>query len=336
MSETDSVVALRPRSAGLQRNVRDERIAALDDAAEQLLRASRPPNTRRAFEGDWLLWEQFCAQGGFNPETVSPGLFVAFATWLAAPVEGRPPKAPASIERHLAGVLDGLRRRRLDTPRGVTSGARKVVDRYRRELVRAGESTGRGPAKALTIPEMRRISQALPDNLTGVRNRAVILLGFALAARRSEIAALDVGDIEVTPKGLRVRVRDSKTGARTAIVRPGTNEHSCPVAAWEAWRNASGVSGGRAFRRVYRDEVQPEGLTGHWIGRIVTRSGAAVDIAITGHSLRSGLATEARRAGHDAKTIAGQGGWKPNSAVLYGYMQTVDEWAESATEGLGL
>lgn len=332
----DSTTAVRPPPGDLQRADEAGRIAALDDAAERLLRASRPPNTRRAFEGDWQLWERFCAQSGFEPETVSPGLFVAFVTWLARPAEDRPTRAPASIERHLAGVLDGLRRRRHDTPRGVTSSARKVIDRYRRELVRAGASTGRGPAKALTIPELRRISQALPDTLAGMRDRSILTLGFSIAARRSELAALDVADIETDPRGLRVRVRDSKTGARTAIVRPGSNAHTCPVTAWKAWRAAAGISSGRAYRRIRRDEVQPEGLTGHWIGRLVTRAGAATDTVITGHSLRSGLATEARRAGHDAKTIAAQGGWLPNSTVLFGYMQTVDEWAESATEGLGL
>ncbi|MGH9093807.1 MAG: tyrosine-type recombinase/integrase, partial [Acidimicrobiales bacterium] len=315
----------------------DARLAALDEAAERILLASRPANTARAFEGDWQLWERFCAEQGFEPATVSAGLFIAFVTWLANPTEGSAARAPASIERHLAGVLDGLRRRKCDTPRGITSGARKVIDRYRRQLVRDGHPTGRGPATALTIPNMRRLSQALPDTIVGVRDRAIVLLGFAIAGRRSEVAALHVSDITRHPQGVRVAVRDSKTGQRAAVVRPGSNTYTCPVTAWEAWTTAAGIADGPAFRRIDRfGKVQTGGLSGHSIGRIVTRAGESVDLAITGHSLRSGLATEARRAGHDAKTIANQGGWLPNSTVLYGYMQTVDEWAESATEGLGL
>lgn len=57
---------------------------------------------------------------------------------------------------------------------------------------------------------------------------------------------------------------------------------------------------------------------------------------MTGHSLRAGLATEARRAGHDPRSIAAQGGWSPTSDVLYGYMRTVDQWQDNALDNIGL
>lgn len=327
-----------PASAMDPLRVVDERLAELDAAAERILAAARPVNTEQAFAGDWRHWEIFCRNEGVPPTSISAGLLVAFATWLAHPVpDGRAAQSPATISRRLAGVLDGWHRRKLHVPHGITSDARKVVAAHHRHLVRSGESTGRGQATALTIPNLRRISEALPDSLMGIRDRSIITLGFAVAGRRSEIAALAVDDVQEHPQGLRVRIRDSKSGERTVAVRPGTGALTCPVGSWRAWLDRSGIVSGPAFRRTDRwGNLAASGLTGEHIGGIVARSGRAVGLKLTGHSLRSGLATEARRAGHDVKTIAKQGGWRPNSPVLYGYMQIVDEWADNATEGLGL
>lgn len=325
-------------SRSLIRADSEQRIAAFDEDAARILAATRPPNTDRAFAGDWRHWETFCANEGVPPTSVSSGLLVAFATWLAHPIpDGRPAQSPASIERRLAGVLDGWKRRKLTIPHGVTGDARKVVAAYRRDLVRNGESTGRGKATALTIQNLRRLSEALPDTLIGIRDRSIITLGFAIAGRRSEIAALAVPDIEQHPKGFRVRIRDSKSGERTVAVRPGTSDLTCPVASWQAWLRAAGHTSGPAFRRMDKwGNLSPASVTGHQIGDVVAKAGRAVGLTLTGHSLRSGLATEARRAGHDVTTIAKQGGWRPNSPILYGYMQIVDEWSDNATEGLGL
>lgn len=315
------------------------RLAALDTAAEKILDATTPENTRAAFDQDWQHWVAFCEMEDVPPTSVSPGLLIAFATWLAHPGLERPAQAPATITRRLAGVLDGWRHRKVDVPHGVTSGARRVVRAYAKDLAQQGVLVGRGGAPALSIRDLRRISDALPDTLAGIRDRAVLTVGFSAAARRSEIAALDVADLTLHDNGMKVRIRDSKTGRRHPAVRMGTHNRTCPVRCWAEWLRVSGIGPGPAFRAVNRhgslQAVQGR-LTPATIGHIVARAGLLVGIKLTGHSLRAGLATEARRSGHDAKTIAKQGGWAPNSAVLYGYMQIVDEWADNATEGLGL
>lgn len=325
-------------SQSLIRADSEQRLAAFDEAAARILAATRPANTDLAFAGDWRHWETFCANEGIRPTSVSSGLLVAFVTWLAHPIpDGRPAQSPATIERRLAGVLDGWKQRNIPAPHGITGDARKVVAAYRRDLVRNGESTGRGKAAALTIQNLRRLSEALPDSLIGIRDRSIITLGFAIAGRRSEIATLAVTDIEQHPKGFRVRIRDSKSGERTVVVRPGTSDLTCPVASWQAWLRAAGHATGPAFRGMDKwGNVRSSSLTGPQVGAVVAKAGRGVGLKLTGHSLRSGLATEARRAGHDVITIAKQGGWRPNSPVLYGYMQVVDEWSDNATEGLGL
>jgi len=99
------------------------------------------------------------------------------------------------------------------------------------------------------------------------------------------------------------------------------------------------ITTGPAFRRIDRHgRLLDAGLSPQAVGDVITRAGerAGLSARLTGHSVRAGLATEARRAGHDAKTIAVQGGWKPNSAVLYDYMRVVDRWSDNAAAGLGL
>ena len=91
-----------------------------------------------------------------------------------------------------------------------------------------------------------------PDSLKGLRDRALLLLGFAGAFRRSELVALDVADLEETDDGLKVTIRRSKTdqeghGETIAIVRGSA---ACPVKAVKAWLAASGISEGPLFRPV--------------------------------------------------------------------------------------
>lgn len=314
------------------------RLHAIERAAGVIVDATVLPNTKRAFDQDWATWERFCTREGVPPTTVSPGLLVAFTTWLAHTTEDKPASAPSTIMRRLSGVLDGWRRRDLTVPPGITKDARKVITAYVRALAEANLKVGRGSAPALTVKHLRQISAALPRTLTGIRDRAMIVVGFGMAARRSEVANLLVEDITVTDDGLSITVRHSKTGHRSPAVPPGSDAGTCPVRTWLAWCEASGIVTGPAFRSINRHGHLGKTITPASVGRAVTAAGVAagLDLHLTGHSVRSGLATEARRAGHDAKTIAAQGGWRPNSATLYGYMQIVDRWADNAVKGIGL
>lgn len=314
------------------------RLEAIELAARGLITSIVPPNTRRAFTQDWGTWVRYCQVEGLDALTVSPGLLVGFVAWLAHDTPDHQSQAPATITRRLAGVLHGWRQAGLEVPHGVTSDARKIIARYERHLKRENLSTGRGQAPALTIRDLRRLAEALPTTLAGIRDRALIVLGFGIAARRSEVASLLVTDIVPSDPGLLVTVRDGKMGGRQLAVLPGTDGMTCPVRTWRAWRHESGLTEGPAFRNIDRHGNLGAALTGASVGSIVTRAGvrAGLEIRLTGHSLRSGLATEARRAGHDAKTIAQQGGWKTNSATLYGYMQIVDKWTDNALAGIGL
>lgn len=320
------------------------RLAALDAAAAEYARPIQ--TTEEAYRADWRAWLRFLEElnsslaeedphGAPVPPTVTTmGVFVAFMAW-----HERKELAPATAERRLYGVIMTMRQLHgIEVPKQTISAARQTLTNYRRELAEANTPRGRGQAPAATVPDLRRICAALPPNLAGHRDRAIVLLGFAIAARRSNLAALDVTDVVEHDEGLAVTIRYGKTGAREAAVDRGTNPGTCPVRAVHTWTEAVSLSAGPLFRPIDRHgNLSDARMSPRACGEVVTRAASAAGVPYrTGHSLRAGLATEARRAGHDVKTIADQGGWNPTSAELYKYLRIVDRWADNATKGIGL
>lgn len=315
------------------------RIAALDAASDWHAEQMRPPNTQRAYVADWKAWLAFSAETDLPPTAATRGTLRAFVAWLWD--RGA---APTTIDRRLAGVVVTLRREhRAAINPDDTAAARELLKGYVRAAAELRQAPrGRGQTAPLLLADLRRISAACPNTLAGVRDRALLLLGFAIAGRRSEVAGLTVRDIADDPNGLVVDVRVSKTKPRTVAVPYGSNPLTCPVRAWRAWREAAALDDpdGPAFRRIDRHGRLLGGLSGQAAGDIVTRAGerAGVAVHLTGHSVRAGLATEARRAGKDRKAIAGVTGHVPNSAALDQYLRTVDRWSDedNALIGIGL
>jgi site-specific recombinase XerD len=160
--------------------------------------------------------------------------------------------------------------------------------------------TKKAPATAERIVAMAPIAG---QRLGQLRDRSLLLLGFAGAFRRSELVALDIEDIEEAPEGLRITVRRGKTdqegrGAVIAIVR---GSMACPVAAFKAWVAASGITTGPVFRPIAKGEcIQAARLTDRSVAKIVKTHAkrAGLDPAsFSGHSLRSGFLTSAASRG---------------------------------------
>ncbi|TMR21539.1 hypothetical protein ETD85_50775 [Nonomuraea zeae] len=190
----------------------------------------------------------------------------------------------------------------------------------------------------MTIRDVRAMSAALPATLRGLRDRAALLVGIGAAARRSELAGLLCRDITVhEQEGLKVGIRYGRSGARRPAIKRGSGLTD-PVAAWTAWRDAAGLDpAGPAFLTIDRHGNLGRRMSPASVGDIVINACELAGIPRkTWHGVRAGLATEARRAGHDAKTIAELGGWSPTSRVLSAYMRIVEEWAGDATAGIGL
>ena len=179
------------------------------------------------------------------------------------------------------------------------------------------------------------------------RDRLALVLGLAMMGRRSEMAALNLSDVVETDDGLEVFVGRSKRdqdakGAVVAVPR-GSPPDTDPVrllARWRAVLAEQGVTSGRLLRSMTRHGRIGERLSPAAINDIVQRAAARAELPhaadYTAHSLRTGGATSAYRAGAPVSSIARHGRWAPNSPVVLGYIRSVDRWRDNPMRAVGL
>jgi len=178
-----------------------------------------------------------------------------------------------------------------------------------------------------------------PDSLAGLRDRALLLLGFAGAFRRSELVALNVADIAETETGLLVTIRGSKTdqerqGVTIAIAR---GDIACPVKALREWLDAAGIEAGPIFLPINKSgTVAASRLTCRSVANIIKAyAGRAGFDASTfsGHSLRSGFLTSA--AGNGASIFKMMDVSRHKSVdTLRGYVRDAELFKDHAGTGL--
>ena len=178
-------------------------------------------------------------------------------------------------------------------------------------------------------------------SLRALRNRAIILLGFAGAFRRSELVALNVEDLEESPEGMLVTLRRSKTdqeglGRRVAIPR---GEIACPVAALRAWRDAAGITEGAIFRRIFNKRAQritDRRLAPRNVAAIVKQGAARLGFdpsTFAGHSLRAGFVTSAVKRGANLIKITDVTGHR-SLEMLKTYSRDAEAFVGHAGAGL--
>ncbi|MEV0137921.1 integrase [Streptomyces globisporus] len=315
----------------------------IDLQAVRTVADGRPERTRTGYAQDWASWGKFCAASGVPPLAVTPGTLVMFVEWLWTQPGWKKGTftAPSTIDRRLSGTVVSARADHdLKLEDGVARLARNRLKQLVKEMEANGETRGRGQAPPLLVDHLVKISAACPDNLRGLRDRALVLMHFAVAGREHELAFNRVRDYAETPGGIQADLRVSKVRPRVVPVPYGSRPSICPVRAWQAWREAADLTDpdGYAWRRLHSrwHTVMKSGLQPESIGDIVTRAGerAGIDIRFTGHSPRRGLATSSRMKGHDQIVIAKQGGWAPHSKVLAGYLEVVDQWEDNALLGV--
>jgi len=177
-------------------------------------------------------------------------------------------------------------------------------------------------------------------SLRALRNRAVLLLGFA-GAFSSELVALNVDDLEETAEGMLVTLRRSKTdqegfGRRVAIPR---GEIACPVAALRAWLDAAGITEGAIFRRIFNKRAQrvtDRRLAPRNVAAIVKQGAARLGFdpsTFGGHSLRAGFVTSAVKRGANLIKITDVTGHK-SLEMLKTYSRDAEAFVGHAGAGL--
>ena len=176
-----------------------------------------------------------------------------------------------------------------------------------------------------------------------MRDRALLLAGFAGAFRRSELVGLDVSDLEFNSAGLIVNIRRSKTdqeGQGRKVGLPyGSTPVTCPVRALEAWLAVLGTDEGPLFRGINRHgHLAGRRLTAQSVALVIKRRAAQAGMEtrdLAGHSLRAGLATAAAAAGVSERAIMAQTGHR-SLATLRKYLREGSLFLENAAAKVGL
>ena len=260
-------------------------------------RASVYPNaekaaaTRRAYRADFLIFRAWCDERRLDAFPASPATVAAFLAHEA----NRKVKA-STIGRRVAAIRYAHKLAGLATP---TDDERvKITVRVIRRAV--------GTAKSKKAPATTECLLAMAANtgpgLKGLRDRALLLLGFAGAFRRSELVALDVSDIEKTPDGIKVTIRHSKPYQEGAgqVIAISFGKVACPVAALKHWIAAAGIQSGAIFRNINRHGRIGGRLTDRSVPHIVKEHAARLGLdpdQFAGHSLRAGFLTSAAARG---------------------------------------
>jgi integrase len=196
---------------------------------------------------------------------------------------------------------------------------------------------------AVLTDDVRVMIAATDDGLIGARDRALLLLGFAGAFRRSELVSLTVEDCLFAREGLAVTLRRSKVDqeglGRKIGIPYGSNPSTCPVRTMQTWLEVAGIAAGPLFRAVNRHgKLQPDALTPQSVARIVKKLAqrAGLDSAkYAGHSLRAGHATSAAIAGASERSIMNQTGHK-SVGMVRRYIRDGNLFRENSAGKLGL
>jgi site-specific recombinase XerC len=210
-------------------------------AAVDLAKAEKALSTRKAYGTDFRIFREWCDGKDVSSLPARPETVAAF---LAAQT-GNGTK-PSTLSRRVAAIRYAHKLAHLDTP--TDSEAVKATLRGIRRTVGSAK-VRKAPAVAAKVRAMVTLA---PESLAGLRDRTLLLLGFAGAFRRSELVALDVADIAETETGLLVTIRRSKTdqegeGTTIAIAR---GDITCPARALREWLDAAGIETGPIFRSV--------------------------------------------------------------------------------------
>jgi len=279
--------AVIEQPAALPTTLREALDTAADFAANE-----KAASTRASYAASFRIFSEWCARHGLCALPASPAAVAAFIGDQATAG-----MKVATLARRISAIKYKHRMENMESPTD--------DERIKRVLRGVRRTLGVAPRRLAPATSAKTIAMAAltSHSIAGKRDKAILLLGFSLAARRSELVALDVDDIEECPEGLRVRIKKSKTdqeskGVTIPVVRGSI---ACPVQALREYLDAAGIVSGPVFRRILRgDHLTDRRLTAQTIAKIVKSHAAKLGLDYknyAAHSLRSGFLTSAAAAG---------------------------------------
>lgn len=308
-------------------------IDLLENLANHFAQSSISTSTRRAYETDWIHFLGFCQRHNLCELPAEPETVILYLTSMT-----QSKLSVSTIARRCTSITAIHRAAGHDSP-VKTDKVSRVFKGIKREL-------GKPPQKrkALSWSDIKKIRSLCDSTIIGLRDAAIITLGWASALRRSELVSLDVDDLDISDNGIILTVRKSKTdqeGSGSKVGIPRSNDINCPVATVEKWlsRRSKYKLEGESPLFV---KIGASGRGRWWwkpCGRLSDRMVSNIVkhyVAIAGlppkmysaHSLRRGLATEAGAAGVPERVISRHTRHK-SVEVLRGYIEDGTIWHDN-------
>lgn len=292
---------------------------------------AKSENTLKAYRKDWDDFCQFCEANSLEVLPATPDTVVAYLVTLAEDHK------VSTLERRIASISQAHQ------AAGFSSPTSDMQVRVLMQGIRRVMGTAQTAKSPVLTNDIKAMINALPDNLLGTRDRALLLVGFAGGFRRSEIVGLNIEDISFSREGLTIIIRKSKTdqegSGRKVGIAYGANCDTCPVRSLQSWIESSGITSGPLFRSVNRHgNVQENSLSDKAVALIVKRTAQAAGLDAdnySGHSLRAGCATSAAANGASERSIMGQTGHK-SVAMVRRYIREGSLFIDNASANLGL
>lgn len=314
------MLELEHRAVGIPAELPAHLAAELEeliDAAREYASHAQAENTSRAYASDWKQFESWSARYGFLTLPAPVSVVTAYVTSMA-----KRELTVSTIRRHAAAIARAHRQAGHLPPTSDPA--------FLTVLEGIARVHGAAPNKKTALlrdPLLEVVDRIDTSTNVGLRDRALLLAGFALGLRRSELIAMRVEDLSPSPDGLTVRIARSKTDQQSRghelLLVYGQSPNPCPVRALRAWLDASAITTGPVFRRVTRTGAVSSPLQAEAVATIVKRRAKAAGLnaaEFAGHSLRSGYATQAARDGHHPTQIGDMTRHK-DQRVLAGYVR---------------
>lgn len=306
-------------------------IECASNKAKEYILSAKSDNTVRSYKSDWKHFVTYCQT---NNLPYLPADIGAVMNYIAEMAETN---KVSTIVRRLSSINQAHEAMGLESPTK-SFNVKAVV-----KGIKNTKGTMPNKKASAVLEDIREMVGNLGENLIDIRDRALILVGFAGAFRRSELVSIKVEDLEFDREGVTITLRNSKTdqeghGYKKGIPY-GSNVDTCPVRSLQHWIKVSQITEGHIFRSINRHgRISISAMTNHSVARIVKKLAKQAGMdeqKYSGHSLRSGLITTCANAGVDERSIMKQSGHK-SITVMRGYIQDATLFQNNAVKNIGL